>query len=94
MVLRCDLRSSGTIELPGLFEGGIGVVKNGACGGVSSMNGGIAAVIALVWVRVGVVTSGLAGAAARRGGRGIFGGISCLITLRCVRFVHRMTICC
>jgi hypothetical protein len=38
------------------MDGGWGVVTKGACGGVSSMKGGIAAVIALVVVvRVGVV---------------------------------------
>jgi hypothetical protein len=46
------------MELPGLLEGGNGVVRKGACGGVSSMKGGIAAVIAFVAVgRVGVVVA-------------------------------------
>lgn len=61
------------MEFPGLFDGGRGVVKNGACGGVSSIKGGIAAVIALVVVgRVGVVvTASWVCCGTRRGARGI-----------------------
>lgn len=54
------------------------MVTNGAWGGVSSMNGGMAAVIALVAVvRVGVSAVAVGGASlpcvgARRAGRGMF----------------------
>lgn len=58
---------------PGLLDGGIGVVMKAACGGVSSMKGGMAAVMALVAVGlVGVAAvPSLPEFAALRGARGM-----------------------